>query len=100
MKIEMRAHNQWFASVWVVKSEKKAFIEFKVDNGCNGLVLNHKTLNALGVASSIEDLAKFPEETGTLASGEKTTFKKLGAVSLFMPGKKAVHICKARQKGS
>jgi len=98
MKLELRVdpQNQWFVSVWVVLNGKKAIIEFKVDTGCNGgLVLSHKELKGLGYLTNHADFANLPNETGTLASGEKSIFKKLGAVSLYQVGKQPIHICNA-----
>ncbi|MCL1845018.1 MAG: hypothetical protein FWF77_03855 [Defluviitaleaceae bacterium] len=66
MRLRTDSHNQWFVSAWVVIATRKVFVEFKVDNGCNGLVLNHKTLDDLGFSSNIKDLSKLPDATGTL----------------------------------
>ncbi|MCL1877448.1 MAG: retropepsin-like domain-containing protein [Defluviitaleaceae bacterium] len=97
MKIELSVdpHDQWFVSVWVTLNQKSAPVTFKVDNGCNALVLSHDTLKKLGISTNVENLDKLPNKIGKLASGEKRTFKSLGSVSLFQPGKKQLRICDA-----
>ncbi|MCL2357254.1 MAG: hypothetical protein FWC70_08885 [Defluviitaleaceae bacterium] len=97
MRIALRIdpNRQWFVSLCVVLQGRKAEIAFKVDNGCNALVLSHDTMKKLGFSTAAADLEKLPNKTGRLASGEKHIFKNLGAVSLYRTGKQPVHICNA-----
>ncbi|MCL2357252.1 MAG: hypothetical protein FWC70_08875 [Defluviitaleaceae bacterium] len=95
LKLRVDSNKQWFVSMWVVKGGAKYRVEFKVDNGCNALVLSHDTMKKLGFSTAAADLEKLPNKTGRLASGEKHTFKNLGAVSLYRTGKQPVHICNA-----
>jgi hypothetical protein len=65
-------------------------VEFKIDTGCNSVVLSHKTLKRFGLAEN--DLSKLPQITGIQASGENHPYRKLGAVSLHQS--KNTLICK------
>jgi len=98
MRIELTIdpNNQWFATVWVVVDKQKAKIEFKVDNGCNALVLSHETLEKLSIPCKPKDLTKLPDMTGKLATGVKSRFKQLGTVSLYSINKNPLHICNAK----
>lgn len=88
-------NNQWFVNLWVTLRGKSRRVCFKVDTGCNGLVLSHKTLETMGYSTAKTALAKLNDEIGILASGEKTTFKKLGLVSLNGSGSQHGQICSA-----
>jgi hypothetical protein len=79
--------------MWVVFNGRREEIRFKVDTGCNALVLSHSSLKKLGFSASISDLAKLPPETGRLASGEKSDFKNLGTISLYTDKNQSVKIC-------
>ena len=79
-KLTVDKNNQWFVSAWVVLSQHKAVVRFKIDTGCNTLVLSHSTLKSLGLSVKGTDLLKLSDETAKLASGEICSFKKLGAV--------------------
>ncbi|MCL2171477.1 MAG: hypothetical protein FWB71_04930 [Defluviitaleaceae bacterium] len=96
MKFELvvDANNQWFVTVWVVFQNRKYRVHFKVDTGCNGLVLSHTTLMGMGFSTTETSLAKLPVITGRLASGDKSQFKKLGAVSLFQDKAQNIQVCK------
>ena len=89
------ASNQWFVSIWLSLHGRKAEVNFKVDNGCNGLVLSRKTLKALNYSIDNENIAKLQDVTGRLASGEKSSFKNLGTASLYTDKKQLIHICNA-----
>jgi len=41
MKLELSIDNykQWFVWAWVIFGAKKLWVQFKVDTGCNSLVL-------------------------------------------------------------
>lgn len=95
LKLRVDSNKQWFVSMWVVKGGTKYRVEFKVDNGCNALVLSHDTMKKLGFSTAPIDLGKLPKKTGRLASGEKHTFKTLGMVSLFRTGSQPTHVCNA-----
>ena len=97
MKFRMKIdeNNQWFVTAWVFVGNRKVPVAFKVDTGCNSLILSHRTLNKLGVSTTETDLAKFSALPGKLASGDKHVFRKLGAVSLFQDKNKTVQICRA-----
>jgi len=87
-------HKQWFVPVWVSIGGRKALITFKVDSGCNSLVLSHRTLSKLGIPTDNDTLSKLPEIPGALASGTTDIFRKLGAVSLFHDKKQSAQIGK------
>ena len=93
--LRVDTHNQWFVSLWVCIGERRAYTEFKIDTGCNSLVLSHKTLNKLGLSTDNENLSKLISISGKLASGDTHTYKKLGAVLLFQDKGQTVQICKA-----
>ena len=97
MKLELTvdSNNQWFVPVWVSIGGKKYRVRFKVDTGCNSLVLSHSTLKNMGFSAIKTDLSKLPPVSGKLASGDEHTFVKLGTVSLCQDRKQAVQICKA-----
>ena len=97
MKINLAIdkHNQWFVPVWVNISGKKFRVEFKVDTGCNSLVISHSTLKSMGFSTNEADLSKLSSLSGELASGDSHTFKKLGEVSLFQDKNQTTQICKA-----
>lgn len=91
IKIHMRidSRKQWFARFWVLISKKTVFVEFKVDTGCNSVVLSRKTLKKFGLTEN--DLAKLPQTTGIQASGENHPYLKLGTISLQQS--KGISIC-------
>jgi len=93
--LRVDTHNQWFVSLWVSVSGRKTYTEFKVDSGCNSLVLSHKTLKKLGVSADKENLSKLTSVPGKLASGDTHIYKKLGAVSLFKDKGQTTQVCKA-----
>jgi hypothetical protein len=84
------SHKQWFARIWVLIGKKAVLVEFKIDTGCNSVVLSRKTLGKFGLTEN--DLAKLPITTGIQASGENHPYRKLGAVSLHQS--KTTPICK------
>ena len=86
--------NQWFISAWVHIAGRKANAHFKVDTGCNALILSHRTLKLLGITTDEAELSKLPQVSGELASGTKDIFRKLGMVSLYRDGGQALHIGK------
>jgi len=95
-KLTVDENNQWFVSAWVALSQRKAMVRFKIDTGCNSLVLSHNTLKGLGLSIKSTDLSKLPNETAKLASGEISSFKKLGEVSLYTDKSQSVLICNAQ----
>jgi len=95
-KLTVDKNNQWFVSAWVVLNQRKTVARFKIDTGCNALVLSHSTLKSLGLSVKSTDLSKLPNETAKLASGETSSFKKLGAVSLYTDKPQSVLICNAQ----
>jgi len=96
MRFELKVdgRNQWFVYVWVSIGEKKTYVEFKIDTGCNALVLSHSTLSDLGFSIKEADLAKLSPMSGKLASGDIHTYRKLGAVSLYQNKGQMAQICK------
>jgi len=94
MKFELTVdnNNQWFISAWVHVAGRKAYAQFKIDTGCNTLILSHRTLKLLGITTDEAELSKLPEVPGALASGATDIFRKLGAVALFHDNKQTVKI--------
>jgi len=94
MKFELTVDhsNQWFVSAWVHVAGRSANVQFKVDTGCNALVLSHRTLRLLGITTTESELSKLPEVSGELASGTTDIFRKLGLVSLYHDNKQATQI--------
>jgi hypothetical protein len=93
--LEIDNYNQWFVPVWVAIGGRIKRVEFKVDTGCNSLVLSHSTLEIMGFSVSKAGLSKLPPAYGKLASGDKHTLRKLGAVTLYQDKGQTVQICKA-----
>ena len=93
IKLEIDKNNQWFASVWVTLQNRSKQVRFKVDTGCNAVVLSHKTLQKLGLSVASADLEKLKSVTGKQASGEKHIFKELGMVSLYLYKDHTTHVC-------
>ena len=95
MKIVLRVdpYQQWFASVLVTIQGRTSEVAFKVDTGCNSLVLSHGTLKKFGITANATTLSILPDETVRLASGEKSPFKRLGKVALSHTD--GNHICHA-----
>jgi len=90
------SHNQWFVDCWILLNSKIKTVRFKVDTGCNALVLSHDTLERFGYSTHPTKLSKLSPMTGTLASGDKHVFRKIGVVSLYRDIKRTVHICDAK----
>ena len=82
--------------MWVEFGNRKALVRFKIDTGCNSLVLSHKTLTALGYLASKDSLSKLPAVHGRLASGDAHTFRKLGQASLSIIQGPRMEICKVQ----
>jgi len=97
MKLELTvdSDNQWFVPVWVAIGDKNLRVRFKVDIGCNSLVLSHSTLKNMGFSVKKSDLSKLTVVSGKLASGDDHAFIKLGMVSLYQDKKQTLQICKA-----
>ena len=95
LELEVDYDSQWFTPIWVAIGNKKILVRFKIDTGCNALVLSHSTLSRFGLSTDKTTLSKLPDVPGTLASGETHTFKNLGNVSLSQGGTKPLLICKA-----
>jgi len=96
VELEVDTNDQWFAFLWVKIHTRPALVRFKIDTGCNALVLSHSTLAALGYSTAAGNLAKLSGATGRLASGEKSAFKNLGNVQLFLDKKQCIPICTAQ----
>jgi len=94
IEMEIDRNKQWFTFIWVKLGERSALVRFKLDTGCNSLVISHKTLAALGYSASKDSLAKLPSIEGVLASGEKHIFKKLGKIDLYKDQHISLQICK------
>jgi len=88
-------NNQWFITAWVLIGNRKTPVTFKIDTGCNSLILSHRTLNKLGLSTDIATLAKLPPVSGKLASGDKHIYRKLGGVLLYQDKEQLSQICKA-----
>ena len=86
-------YEQWFASVLVTMHDRTSTVEFKIDTGCNSLVLSHSSLKRFGISTDATMLGKLPDESVRLASGEKSPFKRLGEVALHHAD--GVYICNA-----
>jgi predicted aspartyl protease len=97
MKIEISvdSNDQWFATLAVVVAGKRVNVDFKIDTGCNALVLSRRTLQRLGIEADTQALSQLATTTGRLASGEKSEFKAIGNVSLIGADSRAMHICTA-----
>ena len=93
VKLEVDNHNQWFTSILIKIGNVSKPVRFKIDTGCNAVVLSHSTLKKLGLDTSATNLARLPEIHGTVASGDEHKFKKLGKVSLHKGNKQLTHIC-------
>jgi len=87
------SNHQWFVNMWVALQGRAQEVRFKVDTGCNALVLSHSTLKKLGFSVSEASLAKLQSITGKHAGGEKSSYKSLGEVSLFSHEDRVGHIC-------
>jgi hypothetical protein len=97
LKLGLRvdSRNQWFVSMWVFLGKNKIRAEFKIDTGCNAMVLSQSTLKRLGCLTDESVLLGLPAVSGALANGEKHTFRKLGIVSLCQDKNQTTQICKA-----
>jgi len=89
--IKIDNNNQWFATVLVKKGNHTAPVKFKIDTGCNAVILSHSTLESLGYSAKSEDLEKLPSVTGKQVSGDKQIFKDLGEIALYR--NTTTHIC-------
>jgi len=80
--MDINSNNQWFVGLTVAIKDKQADIEFKVDTGCNCLLISHSTLKNLGISTSQTAIAKLPDTVG-LSVSEKIQLKQIGKISLF-----------------
>ncbi|MCL2223769.1 MAG: retropepsin-like domain-containing protein [Defluviitaleaceae bacterium] len=96
LKLAVDPNNQWFVPVWVLLNGQMRQVMFKVDTGCDSVILSHSTLKRLNISTEFTDLSKLLGETGRLASGKKSEFKNLGAVSLYSGKNQLGHICDVR----
>jgi len=93
LDLDVDENHQWFVTIQVLLQGREQSVRFKVDTGCNTLVLSHNTLRRLGISVSEPDMAKLQNITGKHADGEKSNYKGLGAVSLFSHENQVGHIC-------
>jgi hypothetical protein len=80
MKIDKR--NQWFVDITTVINNTDIVVAYKVDTGCNGLILSHATLKQFGISTTAESLANLKSAA---ASGiaEDIKLRELGEVTLY-----------------
>ena len=93
IELSVDSNHQWFVTIWVSVQGRTKSVDFKVDTGCNALVLSHGTLRRLGFSVSESDLVKLQSISGKHADGEKSNYKNLGEVSLFSHENHEGHIC-------
>ncbi|MDR2168191.1 MAG: hypothetical protein LBE35_10145 [Clostridiales bacterium] len=93
--------NVIFVTLTVVINNKVADIPFKLDTGCNSVVLKHKTLQAFGIDTTSKAMRNKPSMPGRLADGTSSNFKQVGDIALYSNGNllaKTGVICHATQE--
>ena len=96
LDLEIDSCNQWFATLGVLRGGIIMPVSFKIDSGCNALILSHDTLRKFGCIINRTELSKLPAVSGAVVSGDMHMFRKLGSVSLFNDAKRSIHICDAQ----
>ena len=90
LNIEMRITQmrEWRVSLDVRLRPDSACkpVDFKVDSGCNTVLLSHVSLKLLGMRTIQEELGRLPKKEANIATGEIRTFKSLGKVALSLGG--------------
>ena len=81
--MNMSKSGQWLVDLIVKIGNKKVPVRFKLDTGCNGVALSHKTLRNFGISTDESTLSKLTDEVVMLASGERSDFKKLGKIAIY-----------------
>jgi predicted aspartyl protease len=59
-----------------------ADVLFKMDNGCNSVMLNHKTLRNFGINTSPKALEKYPVIGANIVDGSDANFRQIGNFSI------------------
>jgi hypothetical protein len=83
---------QIYANILVAKKGDTSVleVEFKIDNGCNIVLLNKDTLRDLGFDVTKEALSKLPNESASLAVGTVSNFKCVGMIVMATETKKFI----------
>jgi len=83
-------NNQIFTDLTISANNKSISAEFKIDTGCNTVLLNHRVLNRLGIDTSKETLEKLPIARASIADGTTENYRHIGNIALYTGNK---HIC-------
>ena len=81
--ISIDSKNQIFATLRVVLNKASIDVRFKIDTGCNVVLLSRSTLADLGFATSHDTLLKLPIVQASVGDGSKTNFRQAGLVALY-----------------
>ena len=84
------ARGQILTTLRVAIGKSTADVYFKIDTGCNVVLLSHSSLEELGIQTSADALRKLPPVSATIGDGSMADFRIVGDVNLFS-GK--THIC-------
>jgi hypothetical protein len=60
LSISIDPYNQIFVSLTIAANNANAEAFFKIDTGCNAVILSRKTLNDLGIDTTPKALAERP----------------------------------------
>jgi hypothetical protein len=82
MKMRIDTRNQWFVIVKTVVGDMGIPVAYKVDTGCNGLILSHATLKQFGMSTTAKSLSKLKSAN---ASGiaEDIKLGEVGMATLY-----------------
>jgi hypothetical protein len=77
------AKNQVITTLNVAANNKQLDVVFKIDNGCNAVLMWRDSLKDLGFDVSQAALNKLPEIGATLGDGSVVNFRQIGEVVLI-----------------
>jgi hypothetical protein len=85
LKIPIRidASDQIFTTLTAVHKKMSVDVYFKIDNGCNAVIIRRNTLKSLGFDTSPQALGKLPEVNAKLADGRAVNFRQVGEIVLI-----------------
>jgi len=85
LKIPIRidANNQIFTTLTAIHNKTPIDVYFKIDNGCNAVIIRRNTLKSLGFDTSVQSLNKLPVVNAKLADGRVTNFRQVGEILLI-----------------
>jgi len=81
--IRIDGNGQELVTLITANENKSIRTLFKIDSGCNAVLMRRSALQALGFDTSEAALSKLPDVGASLSDGSTTAFKQVGEIILI-----------------